>query len=194
MKGNERADALAKVVTEITLDILPISPLHEKSQSRQHLITAWTTESHKRLQHPSAFLQVNRFTPTLKPCEHLYNPRPIWLTHPVPCLQVYGWRIPQQTRPLATEDRSRPCGEPLQLRDHIRLATCRTYEKQRQTPKKASEDLVNQTSSAPKTYLYRLPHFSRTCSLDLSHATGVPLRRYPTRLPTYIDDLQIFAI
>jgi len=44
--GNERADTLAKAATEIAVDTPPISLSHEKAQSRQHLITSWTTEWH----------------------------------------------------------------------------------------------------------------------------------------------------
>lgn len=42
---------------------------------------------------------------------------------------------------VPTEERSCPCGEPLQSRDHI-LATCPAYEDQCQILKNASEDLI----------------------------------------------------
>jgi len=78
--SNERADALAKAAIEIAVDNPPISFSHEKSQSHrhQHLVIAWTEEWHKQLQHTSAFLQVNRFTPALKPHEHFTHT----VTHP----------------------------------------------------------------------------------------------------------------
>ena len=139
--GNEHADALAKAVTEIVVDTPPISLSHEKAQSRQHLTTSWTTEWRKQLQCPSTFLQANRFTPALKPQEHFtHTPH-----------NLYGCLIHSRTghafmgeyynKHVPTEDRSCPCGVPIQSCNHI-LTTCPTYEDQHQILKKASEDLV----------------------------------------------------
>jgi len=81
--GNERADTLAKAATEIIVDNPPISLSHKKSQSHQHLVSAWTEEWRKQLQRPSTLLQANRFTLALKPREHF--------TH-TPC-DIYGHLI-----------------------------------------------------------------------------------------------------
>jgi len=158
--GNEHADALAKAATDIVLDTPPISLSHEKAQSRQHLITSWTTEWHKQLQRPSAFLQANRLAPTLKPREHFtHTPR-----------NLYGRLIQSRTghafmgeyynKHVPTEDRSCPCGEPLQSRDHI-LAACPTYADQRQILKKASENLVTSDILSTKDGIEALISFLR---------------------------------
>jgi len=64
------------------------------------------------------------------------------------------------SKPVPTEDRSCPCGEPLQSCDHI-LTACPTYEDQRQILKKASEDLVMSDILGTKDGIEALIQFLR---------------------------------
>ena len=153
---------------EVTVDTQPISLSHKKAQSLQHLINSWTTEWRKQLQCPSAFLQANRFAPALKPHKHF--------THT--CCSIYGQLIQCHTghafmgeyynKHVPTEDRTCPCGDPLQSRDHI-LTACPTYENQRQALKDASEDLVTSDILGTKEGIEVLVQFLRATNAFKKH-------------------------
>ena len=70
--GNKRADALAKAATEII-------PLPPEIPILPTPVASWTKEWRRQLQRPSTFLQANRFSPALKPREHLsHTPRNLY--------------------------------------------------------------------------------------------------------------------
>ena len=139
--GNERADALAKAATEVAVNDPPVSLSYEKAQARHHLVESWTTEWHKQLQRPSAFLQANRFAPSLKPREHfILTPRNTY-GRLIQCRTGHAFLGEYYNKHVPTEDRSCPCGEPIQTRDHV-LASCPAYENQRHHLKDASEDII----------------------------------------------------
>ena len=139
--GNERADALAKAATEIMVDDPPISLSYEKAQTRQHLVDSWTAEWHKQLQRPSAFLQANRLPPSLNPHEHFTHTPRVTYGRLIQCRTGHAFLGEYYNKHVPTEDRSCPCGEPIQTRDHI-LASCPLYENHRHILKDASEDIV----------------------------------------------------
>ena len=171
--GNERADTLAKAATEIAIDTPPISLSHEKAQSRQHLITAWTTEWRKQLQRPSSFLQANRFAPALKPHEHFTHTRRNIYGRLIQCRTGHAFMGEYYNKHVPTEDRSCPCGELLQSRDHI-LATCPMYADQRQVLKTASEDLVTSDILGTKEGIEALIQFLRATNAFKKHRPPTP--------------------
>ena len=139
--GNEKADALAKAATEIAVEDPPISLSYEKAQARLQLVESWTTAWLRQLQQPSAFLQANRFPPSLKPNEHFtLTPRNTY-GRLIQCRTGHAFLGEYYNKHVPTEDRSCPCGEPIQTRDHI-LASCPAYENHRNILKVASEDII----------------------------------------------------
>ena len=112
--GNERADALAKAATESAIDNPPISFAHEKAQSRRKLVTSWTADWHKQLQCPSAFLQANRFPPSLKPREHFTHTTCILYGHLIQCCTGHTFMGEYYNKYVPTEDQACQCGEPSQ--------------------------------------------------------------------------------
>ena len=139
--GNEKADALAKAATEIAVEDPPISLSYEKAQTRLQLVESWTTAWLRQLQQPSAFLQANRFPPSLKPNEHFtLTPRNTY-GRLIQCRTGHAFLGEYYNKHVPTEDRSCPCGEPIQTRDHI-LASCPAYENHRNILKVASEDII----------------------------------------------------
>ena len=179
--GNEWADALAKTATEIAIDNPPISLSHKKSQSRQCLVSNWTEEWCKQLQRPSAFLQANRFTPALKPREHFtHTPRNIY-GQLIQCRTGHAFMGEYYSKHVPMEDRSCPCGELLQSCDHI-IATCPTYEDQRQVLKSTSEDLITSDILGTKEGIEALVKFLRATSAFKKHRPP-PLPEVPPARP-----------
>ena len=145
--GNEQADALPKAAPT------RISFSHEKSQSRQHLITAWTTEWRKQLRRPNAFLQANRFTPVLQPRERF---RVRNLVYEYYNKRVLGYR--RSDGPAHAVNRYNCVTTSL-------LPAVLMKSNIRPSKTKASEDLVHQTSSAPRRYISAFINF--LCATDV---------------------------
>jgi len=100
------------------------------------------------------------FAPALKPREHFTHTPRIIYGRLVQCRTGHAFMGEYYNKHIPTEDRSCPCGEPLQSRDHI-LATCPTYENHRQLLKEASEDLVTSDILGTKDGVDALINFLR---------------------------------
>jgi len=93
----------------------------------------------------------------------------MWRDHCGVCINILAKSICS----VSVEDRSCPCGEPLQSRDDI-IATYSIYEDQRQIFKDASEDLVTSDILGTKEGVEALITFLRATNTFKKHQPPHP--------------------
>ena len=115
----------------------------------------------------------------LKPREHFTHTRRSIYGRLIQCRAGHAFMGEYYNKHVPTEDRTCPCGDPLQSRDHI-LTACPTYENQRQALKDASEDLVTSDILGTKEGIEVLVQFLRATNAFKKHRPPTP-PKYPHR-------------
>lgn len=175
IRGNERADELAKAGVELGAMISGTrsNALH---RAREKMKTAWVKEW-KASPNTGRYAIANRFPPSLKHTKHFNTSRKVF-GRIVQCRTGHAFIGEYYKQFVPSENVDCPCGAEFQTREHI-LCECPRYETHREILSKASKHLslpeilgTKKGIEALNEFLERSGAFTKTGNPRTSQSTA----------------------